>query len=219
MPDVIQAHEISTDNVLPASDQKRRRVKKAVVVAAIFFALLLIGIWALQHTRQAFEEVVTIDAIPKTSPPGENTTDPSVSDGIGRAVPDFTLAATDGATVRLEDLRGKSLVLAMYASWNTASLEAVRLVSASRPSLEKAGIAAFAVANLETIEQVRFFAERGAYAARILADEDGALGEALRLTTLPAFFFIDAEGILKERYIGLLTQEELVAKAFSLIKP
>ncbi|MDP3963172.1 MAG: TlpA disulfide reductase family protein [bacterium] len=216
--DTDQSH-IGTQKPVDGRDATRS-LKHSFAIAVIVLALIAGGVFLLRYAREAFRDVVTVDAPLVTSPvPKDGSADSSLRRGLGEVAPDVTFEAAEGESVRLFDLRGKPVVLAFYASWNVASLEAVRLLSDQAQALDKSGIAAFAVASLEPAEQAKFFVERGGYAAKVLADESGAAGEAFQLATLPAFFFIDASGILKDRQIGLLTQEEFTVKAFSLLNP
>ena len=129
---------------------------------------------------------------------------------IGAAAPDFSARDSNGATVRLADLRGKIVVLEwtndgcpFVAKWyRTGSMQALQREAAAKGIVwlsvissapGEQGFADGALANQLT-------AQRKAAPAHVLLDPTGAVGHAYDARTTPHIYVIDAQGML--RYMG-----------------
>jgi peroxiredoxin Q/BCP len=96
----------------------------------------------------------------------------------GDVAPDFTLAASDGRTYRLSDLRGRIVVIAWFPKAFTAGCTSeCRSIGMSRAALGAFDAAIFA-ASCDTVKTNREFAASTAIDFPILSDPDKTVARA-----------------------------------------
>lgn len=118
--------------------------------------------------------------------------------------PDFAMRYADGAEVRLSDLRGRPILINFWATWcGPCRLEMPDIVAAYEKHRE-AGFVVIAVNLEESAEKITPFAEQFSMALPIVMD-DGAAARAYQVRVMPSSFFIDREGKISARWLGVLT--------------
>jgi cytochrome c biogenesis protein CcmG/thiol:disulfide interchange protein DsbE len=147
-------------------------------------------------------------------------TDPRVipSPLVGGAAPDFSLTLLDGKEIRLQDMRGRPVVVNFWASWCFPSCwnEAPRL-EATWQRYKDQDVMLIGVIYQDTEKNAKgFIAEHGKtypngmdVKSRI-AIEYGVFG-------IPETFFIDREGKITHKHIGEIDMETLTAEVEALI--
>jgi len=124
-------------------------------------------------------------------------------------VADFSLTDLSGSEIRLEDLKGKPILINFWASWCVPCREEM-------PLLEKyfkkypLGIQMVAVNDGESEAVVRAFADELDLSFPILLDPQSEISRQYNVLGLPSTFFIDEGGILKFQHTGILTEEQLL---------
>lgn len=131
--------------------------------------------------------------------PGINVgTDP------GDMAPDFLLQNMDGDEVRLSDFRGHPVVLNFWATWcSPCRKEMPQFVRAYDDHIDDR-LVVIAVDQQESESIVRPFIEDYGVEFPVLIDRDGDVGIEFRTTGYPETYFIDADGIVREHFIGPL---------------
>ncbi|WP_375754523.1 peroxiredoxin family protein [Corallococcus exercitus] len=125
--------------------------------------------------------------------------------GAGTPAPDFTLRTLSGETVRLEDLRGKSVALTFWAPWCTVCKAESSTLSTLRDTVgERAHVLTVAVAYDTVADVQRFVRERGADYPVLLGDD--ALQEAYRVDSFPTTIFLSPEGRVTHAAVGYTTR-------------
>nr|WP_276599129.1 redoxin family protein [Nannocystis sp. SCPEA4] len=135
--------------------------------------------------------------------------DPSAVAAIGKPAPDFTLATADGKTVKLSDLRGKTVVLEWFnpecpfvkAAHDAGPLkELAARTTAASPTVAWLAINSGAPGKQGHGAEVNLAAAKTwSLAHPILLDETGAVGHAYGATNTPHMYIVDAEGALVYR--------------------
>jgi hypothetical protein len=125
---------------------------------------------------------------------------------VNEPAPLFSGAATDGSTVNLADLRGKTVVL----EWTNHECPFVvkHYESGNIPNLQKDAVAQ-GIVWLQVISSApgkqgyidgetarKLNAERGATPTNTVFDPDGNIGKLYAATNTPQFFIINPEGVL-----------------------
>lgn len=125
------------------------------------------------------------------------------------AAPDFELPLFDGGRVRLADLRGNSVVLNFWASWcPPCRAEAPTFARVSERFRDRG--ASFVGVNIQDTEQ-----DARAFLAKFKigypnGPDPGAIATDYGIAAIPTTIFIDAEGRIARRWIGGLTEPQLV---------
>lgn len=129
--------------------------------------------------------------------------------GVGTPAPDFEFTILDGRPVRLGDFRGRPLVLNFFASWCDPCKEEAPVVQALAAGAAAQGYAVVGVAINDAREDVaRFMAGEGLTFPAGL-DLDGKVHRAYRVIGPPTTFFIDRDGVIKDKVFGPLNPEQV----------
>ncbi len=128
----------------------------------------------------------------------------SASPREGFLAPDFTLDTLDGSKITLSALRGKIVVVNIWATWCPPC-------RAETPALEKAyeqykdsGVVILGVdlTNQDSISDVTSFVQEFKLTYPILLDRDGSVGYLYQIKGLPSTFFIDRAGVIRTAVVG-----------------
>ena len=128
---------------------------------------------------------------------GTNTLSPS----DGRA-PNFLLPDIDGTQVRLEDFRGKVLVVNFWAVWCKPCREEMPSLERGSRWLERFNGRVITINMGDSPEMIRRFLEKNPVDLPILLDADAETSTNWGVTVLPMTFVVDPEGRLAYRVIG-----------------
>ena len=122
----------------------------------------------------------------------------------GFLAPDFALQDAQGQTVRLSDLRGRPVLVNLWASWCPPC-------QAEMPDMqkvyEKYAPQGFTILAVNTTYQdqkstaLAFSAQRG-LTFPILFDLDGTVSHQYLVRAMPTSFFVDRQGIIRRVVIG-----------------
>ena len=130
----------------------------------------------------------------------------------GNLAPDFELKSIDGKTMKLSSLRGKKVIVNMWATW----CPPCRL---EMPEMEKfytenknEGIEILAV-NLTKAEKSRndvpAFVKAYGITFPILMDENGDVARLYEVSSIPATSIIDTQGVIREKIVGPMTYDSM----------
>ena len=128
----------------------------------------------------------------------------------GERAPDFELTATDGQRIALRDLRGSPVILAFYpADWSPVCGDQMALYNEVLPEFKRYGARLLGI-SVDGMWCHRAFAENRHLGFPLLADFEpkGAVARAFGVyreadgTTERALVVIDAEGVIRWRYIS-----------------
>jgi len=137
-------------------------------------------------------------------PVGTTTGGPAPSPRVGFAAPDFTLDRLGGGEVTLSDLRGKVVVVNLWASWcppcraEMPALQGVYEVNRERGLEVLAVNTTFQDSQADAADFVREFG----LTFPVLMDESGDVSRSYLLRALPTTFFIDRRGVIREVVLG-----------------
>jgi peroxiredoxin len=125
----------------------------------------------------------------------------------GILAPSFTLTDLDGEEVKMEDYRGKKLVLNFWATWCAPC-------KAEMPAMEKlyqnySGKFEILAVNLDPVNDVAGFANKNDLSFPILLDENKSVQNQYSVLSIPTTYIIDAKGIIVNKHIGSMTYEQL----------
>lgn len=138
---------------------------------------------------------------------------------VNRPAPDFTLTLLDGSPLRLSSLRGKVVMVDFWSSWcppciaEAPTLRQVYLEYAPR------GVEFVGVAIWDTEEAVRRFVRDSGTPYPVGLDEKGRLAIEYGVAGIPEKFFLDPQGVLRRKFIGAISADELRGVLDSLLAP
>lgn len=143
------------------------------------------------------------------------------SDGlIGSRLPYFDLSDLAGDRVRSSDFADTPLVIVFWSTWNEQSADEMHIIDQyiAGGSTQSALVKIIAIDSQEERSVVSSFMSRGGYRVRTLLDARGIASERYGIKGLPAFYFADGAGVVREAYVGMLNQSTLTEKIEKLLK-
>lgn len=126
--------------------------------------------------------------------------------------PDFTLTDASGQEVRLSDLRGRPVLVNIWASWcGPCRAEMPAMQRLYQEYLDR-GFEILAVnsTSQDSPENALAFAKDLGLTFPILFDVQGEVARLYKAQALPTSFFIDPEGIIQEVVVGGPMAESLL---------
>ncbi len=187
----------------------RERIRSSrfgtLVVLLVTAALVAGGAWLINGRRT---DAANASGTTVVSLPGQSTVPPPK---VGAAAQNFTLTTVDGKTVTLDQYRGKPVWLVFGASWCAACQAEVADVQAAYEKYAPQGLVVLGVNINEGQDAVRTYASRVGTSYPVGADDQSAIADAYRVSAIPAHFFVDRKGVLREIRQGGVSTDSIAA--------
>ena len=120
-----------------------------------------------------------------------------------KRAPDFAVTDLQGRTVRLSALRGKVVVLNLWATWCAPCVEEMPSIERLWSTLRGDGFALLAVSqDEEGRRSVEPFVQRMKFSFPVFLDPEHEVGDRYGVWGYPETFVIDRNGYVVERVIG-----------------
>lgn len=146
--------------------------------------------------------------------PGVGAADPMA----GQGAPLFSLKLFDGKELKLEELRGKAVVINFWASrCGPCREEAPGLERTWRVYKDK-GVVFVGVDMQDREEDARAYMKEFDITYPNGPDNSGEITVAYRVTAIPTTFFINREGKIVRRYMGAIKEQLLASYIEDLLK-
>jgi cytochrome c biogenesis protein CcmG, thiol:disulfide interchange protein DsbE len=139
-----------------------------------------------------------------SAPPGGTTGGAIPAPRQGFLAPDFSLSNSEGQTYTLSELRGKPVLINLWASWCSpcrAEMPAMQRVYEEYASQGFEILAVNTTFQDDPNRASAFAAELG-LTFPIVWDLDGRVSDLYQLRGMPTSFFVDGDGIIQEVIIG-----------------
>lgn len=153
-------------------------------------------------------------------PDGLPATTGITSPRTGFAAPDFELTTQTGESVRLSDLRGKPVLINIWASWCEPCKAEMPAIQAIYEEYQPGGLVVLAVNSTiqDDPQRALAFVQDYNLTFPVPLDADGNVTRAYLVNALPTTFFVDTNGIVREVVIGgPMTEASLRARVEKLI--
>ncbi|MDF2035389.1 TlpA disulfide reductase family protein [Cytobacillus oceanisediminis] len=181
-------------------------MKKFLLAAAVIVLLLFIVDKTILKEKGVVEQAGQMQKYDKM----EDPEDLPVGLEKGNLAPDFELSDMEGNPVKLSDYRGKAVLLNFWASWCPPC-------RAEMPHMEKLynkykdenfDILAVNLTNTEknSGDAEKFVKELG-LTFTIPMDVKGKAGSDYNIMAYPTSYFIDSDGVIREKVLGALNEE------------
>ena len=123
---------------------------------------------------------------------------------IGGATPALALQGLDGKPHRLENYRGKVVLINFWATWCEPCREEIPSIEKLRATLAGRPFEVLAVNLAEPESRIRAFIERMPMAYPVLLDKDSLAAKAWGARILPATYLVGPDGRIRYYYRGEL---------------
>jgi cytochrome c biogenesis protein CcmG, thiol:disulfide interchange protein DsbE len=130
----------------------------------------------------------------------------------GFMAPDFTLDLLEGGQVTLSNLRGKPVVLNVWATWCGPCREEMPAIEKVYRSYKELGLVVIGLnlTSQDSEQAVSAFVQKLGLTFPIALDRDGSVGDRYRPLGLPTTYFIDSQGVIQSVVIGGPMSESLI---------
>ncbi|MGB3954771.1 MAG: TlpA disulfide reductase family protein, partial [Brooklawnia sp.] len=128
---------------------------------------------------------------------------------VGAPAPGFTATAIDGSEVSLDALRGRPVWLVFVATWCSGCRAEMPDVQAAHQAAGADGVEVVAIYVGEDQSEVGPYAERLGLTFPQLPDPQTRLAASYGVLGVPAHFFIDADGVVRQTRVGILNPDQM----------
>lgn len=123
---------------------------------------------------------------------------------VGFSAPDFTLQTLKNNKITLSSLRGKVVLVNVWASWCPPCKAEMPAMERVYQTYKDQGFVILGVdsTSQDAISRVESFVKENQITFPILLDKSGEVSALYRVQSLPSSFFIGPDGVIKEIVIG-----------------
>jgi peroxiredoxin len=148
--------------------------------------------------------------------------------GIGDSAPDFVgadsdqkqlLVDLDGNPIRLDDFAGRPLWIFFWATWCIPCQQEAPNILAAYHAHRGDDLAVLAIDVQEPAAAVREYALSHDLDYAIALDPTAAVKDLYGAWGLPSHFFVDGNGVIRDRYFGQLTGDLMEQHLRTIIEP
>lgn len=118
------------------------------------------------------------------------------------AAPGFVLSDLTGKVVRIEDLRGKVVLLNVWATWCPPCVEEMPTLESLSRRMSGRDFVLLAVSQDELPQKVKPWIESRGFTFPVLLDPRGEVGYRYGVTGYPETFLINRQGFIVHHHVG-----------------
>lgn len=195
----------------------RQHLHKVEVVSGVI--LILIGILVMSNRVTMLASSTLAGWLPNLEsrlklnepPPQTNASAKSLE-----AAPDVQFTKLDGSALRLNDLRGRVVLLNFWATWCIPCRSEIPSLSAMQKDLEARGLSVIGVSYDDTADLVKSFQKDIPQSYEVVLG-GREVGSQLPASPLPTTYIIDRQGRIRDKFIGERTRAAFEASILPLL--
>ena len=131
---------------------------------------------------------------------------------IGQPAPAFNLVLFEGGTIRLEELKGKAVLINFWASWCPPCRAEAPALEAAWKTFKEGNVVFVGVNIQDKEEDARAFIKEFDITYRNGWDSTGRVAVNYGVWGIPETFFLDREGRITFKHVGALSSPVITAK-------
>src|SRR5262249_31666451 len=135
---------------------------------------------------------------------------------VNDKAPDFTLKSLQGANLRLDEYRGKVVLINFWASWCGPCRQEMPLLDRIHQRYADAGFAVLGVNVEGTVAPAKETAEHTHVTFPVLIDENQKVSGLYNLESMPSTVVVDRDGVIRYVHHGYKPGDE--AKYLEVVK-
>ena len=172
-----------------------------LVTAAVVFAgwqIVRLQAERSEESKTGGATVVRLDGTSRVPPPT-----------LGEPATDFTYTTWDGQEITLSEIKGKGVWITFGATWCTNCQAEMPDVEAAHKAFADRDVVVLGINIQEGQEAVKAYAERTGLTLPIGVDPNNEIAEAYAVGAIPAHYFIDSAGVVKDIRVGGLARDTM----------
>ena len=189
----------------PGGSDWRARVRGSrfgsVIVLGITTLAVLLGVWLVMRPDAGEDAAAAVSQV--------EVQGVASAPRVGEVAPGFVATALDGSEVSLDALRGRPVWLVFVATWCSGCRAEMPDVQAAHESAGPQGIQVVAVYVGEGPSVVGSYVDRLGLTFTQVPDPQTKLAAAYGVMGVPAHFFIDADGVVRHTWVGVLSPTQM----------
>jgi len=138
---------------------------------------------------------------------------------VGKAAPDFELQNLDGQSISLSDLKGKPVLVNFWATWCTPCVSEMPYIQEIHEDWSDRGLMVLAINMGESSSKVEQFLQKHNLSLPVLLDTKQVVARRYGIRAIPTTFFIDKDGIVRNKVIGAFPSKEAIESRLNEIVP
>ena len=143
---------------------------------------------------------------------------PAEAPEIGKVAPSFQLTDIDGQSISLSDFRGEPVLLNFWATWCGPCRMEMPYIQEVYDERSELGLVILAINIGESLTTVEEFMQDYNLSFPVLLDMEGKVAEQYNIRGIPATYFIDSDGIIRDMQIGAFRSvaeiEDILSRVF-----
>jgi peroxiredoxin len=178
-----------------------------IIAVGILFALLHYG------ARSYFTPITE----PGTEQVSQAESDTTL---VGARAPYFDLPDIAGNHHSVSDFSDTPLMIVFFATWNQAAADQIKILDdyLAAHADDESLVRIIAINTQEERSIVSSFIRRGGYRVETLIDAQGSVAEAYRIKSLPTAYFLDANGMVRSTYAGVMNAKAIESNIEDVLK-
>lgn len=137
----------------------------------------------------------------------------------GILAPDLQLKDINGQSVSLSNFRGKPVLLNFWATWCPPCRYELPFLQEIYGEWSERGLVLLTIDVGESTATVKDFVAKNKLTLPVLLDTKRSVAQKYAVTAYPTTFFIDREGMVKQKIIGAFPSKEALEEKLLIIMP
>ena len=194
-------------------------------MSKVGIAVLLIGLAlaGCQSAAPPISSVTPTETVVPNTPPPVSTPPPSPVHPIGVSInnqaPDFQMVTLTGENISLSGLRGRPVILNFWATWCGPCRAEMPLLQQIHDEWAPKGLVLLEINWRDKPETIQKFMTEFNLSMNVPMDSDGQVSKTYLIGSIPATFFIDKDGIIRNKVIGAFPNKAAIESSLNLIMP
>ena len=138
---------------------------------------------------------------------------------VGEAAPNFELQNLDGQSISLSSLKGKPVLVNFWATWCGPCVSEMPYLQEIHEDWSDSGLMVLAINWGESASEVEQFLQAHNLSLPVLLDTKNVVAPKYGIRYIPTTFFIDKDGIVRNKVIGAFPSKAAIESRLNEIVP
>ena len=138
---------------------------------------------------------------------------------VGKAAPNFELQNLDGQSISLSSLKGRPVLVNFWATWCSPCVSEMPYIQEIHEDWSDSGLMVLAINTGGSASEVEQFLQEHNLSLPVLLDTKNVVAPKYGIRYIPTTFFIDKDGIVRNKVIGAFPSKAAIESRLDEIMP